>query len=189
MAEPLDSGADPTDKSKTHKQQRIMIIVGVVGLILTYILLRKSSGASSSSSSSTDQALAQYEQQNEADLSSLASQLQATNAAVAGITATAPTTTAATSGGTSTPTNPLAPSFFSSAGALLTSSPLTMGSGTTSLPYGDVEDVNGTEYEALSSVAGIPQSNQFFQPEPGDVVPYTGTAPAGTQLLTAINPS
>lgn len=83
-----DVTTDPVHgKDKKSKQQRMLIIIGVVGLILTYILLRRNASTSgqAQATTGTDQALAQYEQQNAADLSGLQAELQTLQGQVAGI--------------------------------------------------------------------------------------------------------
>jgi hypothetical protein len=93
MAEDTDTSDSTTadalhGKNKKSKQQRMLIIIGVVGLILTYVLLRSRASSSSSSGTATtgtDQALAQYEQTNASDLAGLQSQLQSLQGVVAGM--------------------------------------------------------------------------------------------------------
>ena len=66
-----DGNTAPPDKKKDANRQRILIGVGVVGLILTYLLIKRSqswSRGTTTASTSDSDALQQYESQNASDL-------------------------------------------------------------------------------------------------------------------------
>lgn len=165
-----DEKTDPLHgKDKKSKQQRMMIIIGVVGLILTYILIRsRSSSSSGTATTGTDQALAQYEQQNASDLAGLSSQIQAIDGVVAGMYPTQGSGdgTTGTSTGTGTTAGPLQGTW---AGA---------------------DAGSDTTYDPVSAGQVIPNGIQLFYDVGDDVFePYQSGVPSGTQLYITPNSS
>lgn len=184
----LGSAKDTTAEEKKHtKQQRIMIVVGVLGLILTYILLRKSSTKSSGTGSATtdpNQALAQYEQQNATNLSGLAAGLQQLQAEVAGVGGTSAGTGGTVNG---TTTKSFTPTDFSHEVAT--------GLGVYQPGTNQYTDSSGDVFEAIANPAQLQQYlsqgyQPYYQPQAGVFMPYSGgndTSSTPTQQLVELS--